>query len=158
MQVSLGNSYSLFFIRISIFVFTPDGSPGAQGLLHGADQRADGTTVATGIARVAPLARAPPARPDGAGTGSAKKSNALCCAAVWPRAGALPLASSTAGLTECETAVKGFKGAEFKSFASREEALIFLEQRGMSRWCGSRIIGSSSHLAILHVASSCNGK
>ena len=53
--------------------FPSSRRPAPHGVLHGADQRADGTAVATGIPRVIPIARAPPARPDGAGTGGAQK-------------------------------------------------------------------------------------
>ena len=92
-----------------------------QGLPHGADQHADGMAVATGIPRAA---RAPPARPDGAGTGGAKKTKHYAVAKGF-----------CMGLFEswqaCEDAVKGFKGAKFKSFISRDEAIFFLEENGV---------------------------
>ena len=65
-----------------------------------------------------------PARPDGAGTGGAKKTKHYAVAKGF-----------CMGLFEswqaCEDAVKGFKGAKFKSFISRDEAIFFLEENGV---------------------------
>jgi viroplasmin and RNaseH domain-containing protein len=97
--------------------------------LHGADQRGDGTAVSTGIPRVAPVARAPPARPGGAGTGGAQNTKGK------NKVYAVAKGFST-GLFEsweaCEPEVKGFKDATFKGFASRADALTYLELHGVT--------------------------
>ena len=102
---------------------------------HGADQRGDGTALSTGIPRVAPTARAPPARPGGAGTGGAQKikgKNKVYAVAK----------GFCTGIFEsweaCEGAIKGFKGAAFKSFASRADALAFLESHGVTTGGGQK--------------------
>ena len=63
----------------SSFASSRPGPTAPKGLPHGADQHADGMAVATGIPRVASLARAPPARPVGAGTDGAQKCKHTCC-------------------------------------------------------------------------------
>lgn len=95
-----------------------------QAVLHGADQHADGTAVSTGITRIAPLARAPPARPGGAGTHDAQKCKHF--------AGAKGFCTGLIVSWQAyEDEAKGSKGATLKSFASRDEASVYLEQKGV---------------------------
>ena len=96
---------------------------------HGADQRDDGTALSTGIPRVAPTARAPPARPGGAGTGGAKKPKGKNKVYAVAKGFSTGLFESWA---ECEQAVKGFKDATHKSFESRIDALAYLESHGVT--------------------------
>ena len=95
---------------------------------HGADQRDDGTALSTGIPRVAPTARAPPARPGGAGTGGAQNTKGK------NKVYAVAKGFNT-GLFEsweaCEPVVKGYKDATFKGFASRTDALAYLESHSV---------------------------
>lgn len=79
-------------------------------------------------ARRSSRARAGSARSGDAGTGGAKKSKIYAVPLAVARGRSMGIFHSWA---ECEKAVNGFKGAVFKSFMSRDEALFFLEQNGV---------------------------
>ena len=117
------------------FPFSPFAAQAARPPLQGADRRVDDTAASAGIPRVAPAARAPPARPGGADTDGAQKAKGK------NKVYAVAKGFST-GLFEsweaCEPQVKGFKDATFKGFALRADALAYLESHGVTTGGGQK--------------------